>query len=266
MPAAIRSALAAATLLGVSMTAAAQDSVTLFAAGSLRAPLTELAQRFERETATRVAPTFGASGTLRERIAGGTPADVFASANMEHPQALVAAGWSDAARTFAHNRMCIVANRRLRIDPAHVLDALLDPAVHLGTSTPVADPSGDYAWEVFRRADKVRPGAFATLSAKAQKLVGGPASPATPENRSAYAYFIANGSVDAFLTYCTNATAAAKEDATLQRVELPPELDVASAYGIAVRKDAPDAARRFADYILSAQGHQVLARFGFAPP
>jgi molybdenum ABC transporter molybdate-binding protein len=266
MPARILSALAAAALLAIPTMSGAQAPVTLFAAGSLRAPLTELAKRFEADTGTQVATTFGASGTLRERIAGGTPADVFASANMEHPQALVASGWADAARTFARNRMCLLASRHVRIDTAHVLDALLDPAVHLGTSTPVADPSGDYAWEVFRRAERLRPGAFATLSSKAQKLVGGPASPATPANRSAYAYFIGNGSVDAFLTYCTNATAAVKEDATLQRVDLPAELDVAAAYGIVVRKDAAEPARRFAEFVLGPEGQRVLPSYGFAPP
>ena len=35
-----------------------------------------------------------------------------------------------------------------------MLAVLLDPQWKLGTSTPKADPSGDYAWEVFRRAEK----------------------------------------------------------------------------------------------------------------
>jgi ABC-type molybdate transport system substrate-binding protein len=39
-------------------------------------------------------------------------------------------------------------------------------AVKLGTSTPLADPSGDYAWEVFRKADALRPGAFSKLEQK----------------------------------------------------------------------------------------------------
>jgi ABC-type molybdate transport system substrate-binding protein len=35
--------------------------------------------------------TFGASGLLKDRIQAGERADVFASANMEHPQALACA-------------------------------------------------------------------------------------------------------------------------------------------------------------------------------
>jgi molybdenum ABC transporter molybdate-binding protein len=266
MPAAIRRAFAGLALALPPAMAAARNDVRLFAAGSLRGPLTEVAQRFERETGVHVATTFGASGTMCERIASGSAADVFASANMEHPLALAASGWADGARTFARNRMCVLARGDMRIDPAHVLDALLDPATRLGTSTPVSDPSGDYAWEVFHRADRAHPGAFATLSAKAQKLVGAPKSAPVPAGRIAYAYFIANGSVDAFLTYCTNAQAAIAESASLRRFDLPADLDVAAAYGIAVRKGAPPAAQRFADFLMGPQGQRVLAQAGFAPP
>jgi ABC-type molybdate transport system substrate-binding protein len=57
---------------------------------------------------------------------------------------------------------------------------MLDPTVRLGTSTPKADPSGDYAWEVFRRAEAVQPGSRERLEAKAIKLTGGPAAPQPP--------------------------------------------------------------------------------------
>src|SRR5690606_17454898 len=39
------------------------------------------------------------------------------------------------------------------------------------TSTPKSDPSGDYAWQAFQRAEQVKPGAYAVLDAKALKLV-----------------------------------------------------------------------------------------------
>ena len=45
-----------------------------------------------RCTRIKVKPTFGASGLLKDRIVAGESPQVFASANMEHPEALVAAG------------------------------------------------------------------------------------------------------------------------------------------------------------------------------
>lgn len=241
-------------------------TISLYAAGSLRGPLTEVARDFERTGGMKVEGTFGASGLLRARIAGGETADVFASANLEHPQALAARGWATDVRTFARNRMCLVARRDSAATQRSVLDLLLDPAVRLGTSTPLSDPSGDYAWEVFRRADRLRPGAYDTLDRKAQRLVGGPDSPPAPADRSVYAARVGDGTVDAFLTYCTNAQAASEEDGSLVRIDLPAELDVAAAYGIAVRRGAPGAAQAFADYVLSPEGQRVLARYGFAPP
>ena len=54
---------------------------------------------------------------------------------------------------------------------------MLDPKIKLGTSTPRNDPAGDYAWEVFHKADALEPGSFVTLEQKALRLVGGPDVP-----------------------------------------------------------------------------------------
>jgi ABC-type molybdate transport system substrate-binding protein len=39
------------------------------------------------------------------------------------------------------------------VTTATLLARMLEPAVKLGTSTPKADPAGDYAWRVFAQAD-----------------------------------------------------------------------------------------------------------------
>ena len=238
----------------------------VYAAGSLRAPITALAQEFVRRGGDSVSPTFGASGTLRDRIAGGADVDVFASANLEHPQSLVKAGWATEAKPFARNSMCALVSPRVEATPETLLDVMLARSVKLGTSTPKADPSGDYAWDIFRKADAVHSGAFATLSRKALKLTGGPQSPAPPGDRNPYGILIAKGDADVFLTYCTNAKLARDEEPSLRIVTLPPELSVSAVYGIAVRRDADPAARDFAAYVLSPEGQQQLAKFGFDPP
>src|SRR5262245_36570544 len=160
--------------------AMAEDSVKLYAAGSLRAVMTELGAEFARTGGVKVEGEFGASGLLRERIAKGEPADVFASANMEHPQALAQAGRAGPVVLFARNRLCALVAPGMSVTPDTLLERMLDPKVKLGTSTPKADPSGDYAWQVFEKAEKLRPGAFAALSGKALKLTGAPDSPPPP--------------------------------------------------------------------------------------
>src|SRR5262245_41985596 len=200
-----RKLAAAVVVLTMTMQARATDPVQLFAAGSLRAALTEIAAAYEAQTSIKVQAKFGPSGTLKDEIAAGAHADVFASANMEHPQALASARKSGQVVLFARNRLCALARPGVAVDAATLLDRMLDPTVKLGTSTPRADPSGDYAWEVFRKAEKLRPGAFATLERKALKLVGGPDAPAAPPGGTDHGMLIADGKADIFLTYCTNA-------------------------------------------------------------
>jgi molybdate transport system substrate-binding protein len=136
MDARIALLLLAATM---SVPASAAEPVMLYAAGSLRSALTEVAGAFEAASGQKVQPKFGPSGTLKDEIAGGAHADVFASANMEHPQALASAGKSGPVVLFARNRLCALVRPGLRLEPATVLDRMLDPDVKLGTSTPRAD-------------------------------------------------------------------------------------------------------------------------------
>lgn len=255
-------------LLGALVTepANAMEKIIVLAAGSLRAPLTDLGHDYEKTHGVQVAFTFGASGLLRDRILTGEPADVFASANMAHPRALIDSGWAREVQPLARNILCVLARPGVAITTDTVLSVLLDPAVSVGISTPGADPGGDYAWEVFQRADAVRPGVFATLSAKARQLTGGLASPPPPSDRSVYGQLIAAGAADLFLTYCTNARLAARENSTLQVVTLPAALTVGATYGVAVRRSAPAAAVGFVEFLRSPEGKRQLATYGFAAP
>jgi ABC-type molybdate transport system substrate-binding protein len=242
------------------------ESVLLHAAGSLRGALTEVAAAFEAAAGAKVQAKYGPSGLLKDEIAGGGKAEVFASANMEHPRALAQAKRSGPVVLFARNRLCALVRPGLTVTSANLLDRLLDPQVKLGTSTPRADPSGDYAWEVFRKADKVKAGAFAALDRKALQLTGGATSPPAPAGRTIYGAFVADGKADIFLTYCTNALAAQRENAGQQVVALPEELAVGADYGLTVVADAPSGAYRFAMFILSEAAQRILSKHGFAAP
>jgi molybdate transport system substrate-binding protein len=256
-------ALVAATMSAPTIAA---ETIQLYAAGSLRAALTEAAAAFEAASDQKVQANFGASGLLKDEIMGGARADVFASANMEHPQALAAAGKSGPVVMFARNRLCALARPGLAVTTATLLERMLDPAVKLGTSTPRADPSGDYAWEVFRKADKLKPAAFAVLEQKALQLVGGPSSPTAPPGRAIYGMLIAEGKADLFLSYCTNAREAHEQNADQQVVALPDELAVGADYGLTVLNGASPAAYQLAMFILSTNGQRILAKHGFAAP
>jgi molybdenum ABC transporter molybdate-binding protein len=244
--------------------AMAEETVLLHAAGSLRAALSEIARDFEAAGGGKVQAKFGASGLLRDEIVGGAKAEVFASANMEHPQALASTKRSGPVVLFARNRLCALARPGLDVTPVSLFDRMLDPKVKLGTSTPKADPSGDYAWEVFRKADKINAGAYAVLEKKALQLTGGPSSPPAPQGRSVYGELIVQGAADIFLTYCTNALAAQRENPAQAIVQLPDALAVGADYGLTVMTGASARAYQLAMYILSAEGQRVLVKHGYA--
>jgi ABC-type molybdate transport system substrate-binding protein len=240
--------------------------VTLFAAGSLHAALGELAGDFEASTGTPVDPVFGPSGLLRKRIEAGERADVFASADMEHPRMLEAAGRAGRVRCFARNVLCVLVRPGLDVDADTLLEAMRRPDIRLGTSTPGADPSGDYAWRLFARAEAVEPGAAERLAAKALQLTGGQGTEPPPTGRNVYAWIVESGRADLFLTYRTNAVLARDEAPSLQIVDVPDVLSVGADYGISVISGAPDAAADFVEYVLSPEGRNVLAGFGFGMP
>jgi len=242
------------------------DTVHLYAAGSLKQALSEAAKAYEAASGCKVEAKFGPSGLLKDEIAEGATADIFASANMAHPQALHDAGKSGPIVCFARNTLCALVGAGIDVISASLLDRMLDPRVKLAISTPRADPSGDYAVEVFRKAEALRSGARLTLENKALKLTGTASSAAPPAGRSPYGWHVAEGRADIFLTYRTNALAAQAQYPGQKCVMLPEALAVGAEYGLAVMKGAPAGAQAFAQYILSEQGQTILARHGFAAP
>ena len=238
----------------------------VYAAGSLREALTQAATDYQARTGQALELSFGASGLLRERIEKGEAAQVFASADTDHPKRLAQGGAWQEPRVFVRNSLCALTGAHINATPDTLLQTLLQPGVRVGTSTPVSDPSGDYAWALFRKADAQQAGAYATLDRKALKLTGAADSPRPPAGRSFYAWAMDEGQADVFLTYCTNAVAAQKEVPRLKVVSIPPALQVGAPYGMTVAVGASPQAQAFAQALLQAPAQQVFQRFGFEGP
>jgi len=240
--------------------------IKVLAAGSLTGAMTALAQLYTQQTGQKIDAQFGPAGLLRERIQNGEQADIFASANMEHPQALADQGWATQPVVMLRNRLCAKALPEYKLTTKNLLDRLLDPKVGLGTSTPKADPGGDYAWQMFAKAEKLRPGAQAILEAKAQQLVGGKDNPPVPAGVNAMEYAFAQKKVQISLGYCSSRSTS--PDPKFSSVPLPAALAITPSYGLSVitREQKPhDAAYRFALFLLSPQAQKLIAQYGFTP-
>ncbi len=249
-------------LMTHSLTTIAQP-VQLYAAGSLKAALTDIVTAYQHDYGLNVSTKFGPSGLLRKAIETGDKPDIFASANMAHPNKLANAGWGQPVVLFARNQLCAIAQPHLNVTPDTLLTTLLNPDITVGTSTPKADPSGDYAWKLFEKADNVREGNFKTLTSKARQLTGGQNSEQAPKGLNQYGWVMTEKKADIFLTYCTNAVLAKQQVPELNIITLPEALTVGANYGLIVRSDATVHSWTLAMYILSEKGQSILKRYGF---
>jgi molybdate transport system substrate-binding protein len=239
------------------------NSLKLFAAGSLKAALSDVAAAYEKIYKTKVITRFGPSGLLKKAIEEGENPDIFASANMTHPESLATKGWGSPVVLFARNKLCTIAQPDVAVTTSNLLDTMLDEKIRVGTSTPKADPSGDYAWQLFSKADKIKEGSFARLSGKALTLTGGPDSEKAPPGHNQYGWVMAGKKADIFLTYCTNAVLAKREVPNLNIIKIPEELSVGADYGLLINKNASKESWRFGMYILSPEGQKILRDYGF---
>jgi ABC-type molybdate transport system substrate-binding protein len=210
---------------------------------------------------------FAPSGTLRQEIEAGARPDLFASADFGNPLALEQEGLAGPVTGFASNPLVAVAAPGLPVNSGNLLATLLNPAVTRGTSTPVSDPLGDYTEQLFAKANTLVPGAQQTLDAKAQRLIGGPASPPVPPGQNSLVYFIeVTKQADIFLAYSTMASAALAIAPDLQLIDLPSDIAVTGEFGLTVLNGAAPGSAALESYILSPAGQAVLASFGFGPP
>ena len=257
--------LAAAMAIGIDAAPVHADPVSahpqtveIYSAGSLRGVVGELAKAAAADFGIEIKATFGGSGTLRERIEKGEKPDLLLSADLGSPRKLEAQGLTAVpAITFARNRMCIVSRPAAQVTPSNLVDRMLAKETRVKTSTPVVDPSGDYAWAIFDRIDALHPGAGATLKAKARMTTAASAGSSTGA-------LFASGRIDMTITYCSGVANLRKEAHDLASFPVPSRLDPHPVDGMAVLSGRAQA-MRVALLLLSEKGQAMIARQGLVP-
>ncbi len=231
-------------LLALALVACKPDPVQLHvhAATSLTESFQEIAREFERtHPGTQVLLNFAGSQALRLQIEGGAPADVFASADVEHMQAL--ASMVEPPGVFARNALVLVVPKG---NPAGLRSlADLPRATRVVLAAPEV-PAGRYA----RRALD----AAGLRAAVEPKVVSHELNVRLVLNR------VAMGEADAGIVYRTDALAAA------DRVDVLPIEAERGVYPIAVLKGRGEAARAFVDLVRGDVGRRVLGARGFEVP
>lgn len=224
--------------------------ITVSAAASLSNAFREAAAAYEAaHPGDKVLLNFGASDALAAQIVRGAPVDLFASADqdaMEKAQPHLAAG---SRRDFASNRLVVAVPSNSRLELRTLAD-LRQPAIQrLTTGNPASVPAGRYTKGALEKV-----GLWAVLE---RKFVFG-------TNVRQSLDYIARGEAEAGLVYQTDVAAQAGKVRTAMIVPTATPIN----YPLAVLRSAPNAAgaRSFADFIMSAGGQAILARYGFGKP
>jgi molybdate transport system substrate-binding protein len=239
--------------LAVAATTPAIDLV-VFEAASLKEPFATLAARFEKDHpgAHVVANTAG-SQELRAQLEHGAAADLFASADQRHMDALATQGLVVGPALFACNEPVVVV--RIGLGASLKTFADLPRADRIVVGAPEV-PIGAYTMQIWHKAAAKLGADFAAHLE--EKVVS------RELNVRQVLAKVLLGEADAGIVYRSDASAAKGKVAL---VEIPPELNVTAAYPIAALKAAPhpDLASAFIALVRSPAGATVLREAGFVP-
>jgi molybdate transport system substrate-binding protein len=238
--------------------ASAQAELNVFAAASLTEAFGEIGQSFEvAHAGVEVVFNFAGSNQLAQQIGQGAPADVFAPANRAQMNSVVESGQvaSGAERIFARNRLIVVVPSD---NPASIetLGDLARPSVKLILADK-AVPVGQYSLDFLAKASELPEYGAAYSAAVLANVVS------YEENVRAVLSKVVLGEGDAGIVYTSDITGESADQ--VKRIDIPDELNTIATYPIAPIEDSRHAelAQRFVDYVLSAEGQAILAKYGF---
>ena len=243
----------AAVLLSLLLAPLAQaDTVTVFAAASLKESLDAQVKSFEASSGHKVVVSYAASNALARQIEAGAPATIFVSADLDWMKYLDARGLlvRGTRHDMLGNELVLIAPAASRISVK--LAPRVDLAAALGTgrlalANPDSVPAGKYA-----KAALEFLGAWKAVEPRV----------APAENVRAALALVSRGEAPLGIVYRTDAIAdpGVRIVATVPDGSYPPVI-----YPIAQLKGTNPASAALEDYLVSPAARGTWQRFGFRP-
>jgi len=231
------------------------QSLRIAAASDLQFALGDLAAQYEKQSAAKLAISYGSSGNFFAQIQNGAPFDLFFSADIAYPQKLIDAGFaeSDSRYTYAFGRIVLWLPPESPLIPANLQwNTLLDARIQkIAIANPDHAPYGRAAVAALQKA-----GLYERLKSK---LVYG-------ENISQAAQFVLSGSAQAGILAFSLAAAPAMKSGKYW--EIPRDLYPPLEQAVVLLKSSPNkpAARAFLAFLQTESARATLARYGFTLP
>ena len=242
-----------ATIGGAPQPTTAQDTLTVFAAASLRNALDEADAAFDKATGVKVVASYAASSALVKQIEQGAPADVFVSADLQ---------WMDYAAehklirpdsrfNLLGNRLVLIAGKDSKLDQVAIQKgfdiAKLAGDGRIAVADVKAVPAGLYA-----KAALESLGAWKAAEGKL----------AMAENVRATLAFVARGETPVGIVYETDA----KVEPSVKIVGVFPESSHPPViYPVAATAESKNAqVTRYLDFLHTAVAKAIFERYGFS--
>ncbi len=246
-------ALPAAVSLATCGGGGEREPLFVFAASSLSDAFAGMEAPFEADhPGVDLRLVFAGSHVLKLQIEEGAPADVFASADRRHVEALAHAGLVADYRPIAGNELTVIV-------PANGSGAIgsfaeLPRAERLVIGTD-ATPLGGYTLEVVERSrERLGLGFEEALLERVVSKEG---------NARLVRAKVEMGAADAAIVYRTDV-----RPGRVREVPIPEWANVRAEYLMAILADSPSprAARQWLRYVATGPGRESLLREGFLPP
>lgn len=227
-----------------------QQELTIFAAANLTEAFTEMEQVFEEETGIEVIISFAGSQILRTQIEQGAPADVFASADLSHMEALFEQELVEKDQPLSYNNLVLIIPKQ---NPANIHSLKDLGKIKNRLVVGVEDvPIGIYTRDVLDNASKEYGSDFkenvmknvVSLETNVKQVVGK----------------VALGEGDAGIVYVSDLIPSVKDK--IIAIDIPEELNVTATNTIAVVRETeqPKLAKLWIDFVLSDKGQDILEK------
>ncbi|MGI4812215.1 MAG: molybdate ABC transporter substrate-binding protein [Janthinobacterium lividum] len=247
--------LLAGLAVSFASTQAMADDLVVSAASSLTNAFGALASAYEKaHPQTHVVLNFAASDVLMQQIVKGAPADVFASADQVAMDKAQQQHVVDAAtrRNFARNALVLIvpaqpAPNQVAPRVTSVADLSAPAVTRIAMGDPASVPVGRYAQSALRAN-----GNWDALSGKT----------VLAQNVRQALDYVARGEVDAGFVFATDAAIMPKQVRVVAQIATPTPISYPIAEVTGAKKEAHD----FIDFVVSKQGQDVLASYGFQQP
>lgn len=234
----------------VTVIPARAETVTVFAAASLKDALDENAKAYQEQSSDRIVVSYAASSALARQIEAGAPADVFISADLEwmdylEKRRLIKA---DTRRNLLRNRLVLVApvDSKVSVDIARgfPLAALLGKG-RLAMANPDAVPAGKYG-----KAALEALGVWRDVQSKV----------ASTENVRAALVLVSRGEAPLGIVYRTDAA----EDPRVRVVDIFPEnTHPPIIYPAALTAKARPGGAPFMNWLYRVEARAIFKKHGF---